>query len=220
MTRCESSPTISALEKIPRRKEYLLVLSDGAELRVTEEDVSRFSLAQGSELGRDLVSGLARAYEYSRAKASVLRLLKVRPRTEGELRSGLLRKGLDPAASARVVEELKRSGAVDDRLFARLWTMEKLSKGASGRRRILAELRAKQIDAATAEEELDRVYAQEDETEIARQIASRRLAKLGHLPADVKRHRIYEHLLRRGFDSDIAAQAVHYALRGSDVKGA
>ncbi|MBI3323018.1 MAG: RecX family transcriptional regulator [Candidatus Omnitrophica bacterium] len=52
------------------------------------------------------------------AKADALRLLKLRPRSERELRGRLARKGYTPAAIDPVLQELKQKGLVDDfRLF-------------------------------------------------------------------------------------------------------
>lgn len=54
----------------------------------------------------------------SPAKADALRLLKLRPRTERELRERLGRKGHEPAAVEEILRELKAKGLVDDaRLF-------------------------------------------------------------------------------------------------------
>lgn len=212
MTRSEGSPTISALEKIPRRKEYLLRFSDGSELRVTEEDVSLFSLVPGLELAGELAERLEERRGYACSMASALRLLKVRPRTEAEIERGLRAKGCPEAAIRRVIEDLKASGQLDDRLFARLWAAEKLRRGASGRRRILSELRAKQVDERIAEEETDKVLSGENEIEIAKQLALARTARMAALPAEAKKRRLFGYLLRRGFDSDVAREATRFAL--------
>lgn len=219
MTRSESSPTIRALEKIPRRKEYLLDLSDGTELKVTEDDVSGFSLAPGVELPDPVRAELAGRYEYARSIASVLRLLKIRPRTEGEIRRSLRMRGAAGPVADHVIETLKASGQIDDRLFARLWATEKFRGGSTGRRRVIAELRAKLVDPETAEEETDRIYVSESEAELAREVASRRASRLAGLSKDSRRRRLYEHLLRRGFEPEVAAQATQSALRSQDEKG-
>jgi len=54
-------PTISALEKIPRKREHLVRLSDGDEIKVMDEDLSRFSLAPGLGLTAELRDQIARA---------------------------------------------------------------------------------------------------------------------------------------------------------------
>jgi regulatory protein len=219
MTRSEASPTISALKKIPRKREYLLRLSDGSQLTVTEEDVSLFSLAEGAEMAADLAARLADRHQRAGSIAAAMRLLKVRPRTEAELARGLRARGFAEAAVRRTIDDLKDSGQIDDRLFARLWAAEKIRRGSSGRRRIVAELRAKQIDQCTAEEETDLAFGGEDEVEIARRLAAARAARLPALPEDAMKRRLYEHLLRRGFDSEVAAEAVRFALRSLGAGG-
>jgi regulatory protein len=219
MTRPQSSPTISSLEKIPRRKEYLLALSDGTELKVLEDDLSLYGLAQGVVLPGDIAAQLRDRYEYARARAAALRLLKVRPRTEGELRRSLRGRAVEQPILERLLEDLKRGGHVDDRLFARLWATEKLRGGVTGRRRVVAELRARQVDPRTAEDETDSAYSSEEEIEAARQLAVRRVARMVGLTEDAKKRRLYEHLLRRGFESEVAAEATRFALRSSSTKG-
>jgi regulatory protein len=218
MTRSEASPTVTALVKIPRRKEYSVALSDGRQLRVVEEDLSRFSLVPGLGLGEASIEEIERAYEYARARMAALRLLRVRPRTEGELRCKLHTKGLDEAALERVLESLKASGAVDDKVFTRLWTEEKVGRRV-GRRRILAELRAKQVDPGTARDGVAQVYEAADELENARQAAVGRLARLASISAEAKRRRIYDFLVRRGFDSDVAREATQYAMAAAGERG-
>jgi regulatory protein len=220
MTRSESSLTISALRKIPRKKAYLLKLSDGTELRVMEGDISLFTLAEGVAVKPGLVGELAGRYEYGSSRDAALRLLKVRPRTEGEMRRSLRARGTAEPVVERLIEDLRNAGHLDDRVFARLWATEKMHGGATGKRRVVAELRAKLIDPAIAEDETDRAFSSEDQLEIAGQLALKRLVRMAGISADAKKRRLYEYLLRRGFESEIAAQATHLALRSTEAEGA
>jgi regulatory protein len=224
MTRPQATPTIRALKKVPRRKEYLLDLSDGTELKVTEDDISGFSLAAGCEITEATRAELAGRYAFARAMDSALRLLKVRPRTEGEIRRSLRTRGWAGPVADRVVEALKARGQVDDRIFARLWATEKFRGGSTGKRRVLAELRARMVDADVAEEETGEVYASESEAELARELAKRRACRMSGMPVESRKRRLYGHLLRRGFESEVAAQATQSALsaqeRGESQDGA
>ena len=218
MTGSDFPPTISALEKIPRKKAYLVRLSDGNEIRVAEEDVPRFALAPGVSVDAGLLRELDGRHERSGTRDAALRLLKVRPRTEGELRRALRTRGFGGAAIGAVVGDLKAAGEVNDRLFARLWVAERMGRGV-GRRRILAELRAKRVDEATALEETEAQYGPEDELANARQAALKRLGRLSSIPAERRARRIHSFLLRQGFDSDIAREAVRYALGSAGGEG-
>jgi regulatory protein len=211
-------PTISALEKIPRKHEYLVRLSDGDEIRVMDEDLSRFSLAPGLGLSAELRGEIARAYEHSMARQAAMRLVKVRPRTQGELQRGLRSRAFSDRAKASVLRDLVDRGIVDDRLFARLWVAERAGKGV-GRRRILSELRAKYVDEATALDELEANYGLDDEVENARRVAAKRIGRMASLGRERLERRIYGYLVRQGFSSDIAREATRHALGSSGRKG-
>jgi len=219
MTRPDSSPTVSSLDKVPRRKEYVLALSDGTRLTVLADDLALYGLAEGVAVPAGLAAELEDRLQYAAARDAALRLLKVRPRSEGELRRSLRTRAVAAPILERLLEDLKRAGQVDDRLFARLWATEKLRGGATGRRRVLAELRARMIDAATAEDETERAYSADEEAEAARQLALRRAARMEGLPEEARKRRLYEHLLRRGFESEVAAEAASFALRARGAKG-
>jgi regulatory protein len=211
-------PTISVLEKIPRKHEYLVRLSDGGELRVTDDDLARFALAPGLGLNAELRDRLARAYEHSKARQAALRLVKVRPRTEGELARALRSRGFADDAVAGVIGDLVARGIVDDRLFARLWVAERVGRGV-GRRRILSELRSKSVDEAAALGELESQYGADEESENARRAALKRLGRLGSLEREKLERRLYDYLVRQGFSSGIAREATRHALASSGRKG-
>jgi regulatory protein len=219
MTRSEHWPTITALKKVPRKRERLARLSDGNLIRVAEEDVARYSLVEGLEITEQFARELASRYEYASARALATRLLKVRPRTEGELRVRLRSSGAGPAAADRLLGDLKREGLVNDRLFARLWADEKLRLGATGRRRVVAQLRSKHVDPGIAETETERVYSADEEIEAAKRLAVKRAARIKGVAADALKRRLYQHLVRRGFEADVAAEATNCAVRSLGVKG-
>jgi regulatory protein len=219
MTSSDSSPTITGLEKVPRKKEYLLRLSDGSTIRALEEHLPGFGLVEGSEVDEDTLREITASYEYARAREAAMRLLKTRPRTEQELRRRFSRKGFAGKTCDRLIGDLKAEGLIDDRVFARLWIREKVVRAQSGRRRIISDLRAKGIEEAVVLEELRLNYDRDREAENARQVALKRIAKLRN-PADGgSRQKTYSFLLRRGFGSDIAQQAVESAMNSPEVKG-
>jgi regulatory protein len=142
----------------------------------------------------------------------------VRPRTRGELARGLRSRAFGDEAIAGVLSDLEAAGIVDDRLFARLWVTERVGKGV-GRRRILSELRAKQVDEEAALAELEAQYGVDEEVENARRAAAKRLGRRTSLGRERLEGRIYNYLVRQGFSSDIAREATRHALGSSGRKG-
>jgi len=219
MTGFESSPVVSVVERVPRKSEYLVKLSDGSEIRVLEDHLGRFGIEEGTPVDRAQIEAIESAYAYGKAREAALRLLRVRPRTEEELRRQLRARKIPGGASDRLIEDLKAEGQVDDRVFARLWITEKLSRGTHGRKLLEHELRTKGIKREVLEEVLARDYSAEAETEVARELALKRLSKFGHMPEAARRRRVFGHLLRRGFASEVAADAVDHAagrMNGED----
>lgn len=203
---------VSRMERVPRRGEYLVKFSDGTELRILKEHLSRTGIEEGASISRDRIAELDAAYKYARARGAALRLLKVRPRTELELRRrlGALRTARDTIE--RVIGDLKDEGLVDDRIFARLWVKEKLQRGDCGKIRIRRDLEAKGIDLDVVADELSEFFTDAEETELAGPLALKKLKRLGDIPAQEARRRVYTYLLRRGFASDAAAGAARRAV--------
>ena len=215
MARCQATPTVSAVEKVPRKKEYCLRLSDGSTIRVLEEHLARPGLEVGAVLDDDTRREVTDSYEYAKAREIALRLLKARPRTEEELKRRFRKTDLRLKVWERVIRDLKDEGQVNDRVFAELWIKEKIARAGSGRRRIASDLRSKGIDRAVVDEEIARNYADTEEVRIARELALSRMARLGSAPPAVARRRLYGLLLRRGFEPDIATAALDEAIESA-----
>ena len=208
----ESSPVISVVERIPRKSEYLIRFSDGSEIRVLEEHLGKFGLVEGACVDQVVIAEIGFAYAYGKARQAVLRLLKVRPRTESELRQRFRSKGIPGDVSDRLVADLKAQGLVDDRLFARLWIEEKISRGTHGKKLIRRQLQKRGINAEVLEQELARMYSDAKEIEVAKRLALKRLSRLKDIKTKTTEQRLYNHLVMRGFASDVASEATGYAI--------
>jgi regulatory protein len=216
MTGFESSPVVSIVERVPRKSEYLVKLSDGSEIRVLEDQLDRFGIEVGVPVDRTQAEEINFAYAYGIARRAAFRLLKVRPRTEWELKRQLQSRKIPGEAARRLIEDLKAEGHLDDRAFARLWIAEKISGGTHGRRLLEHQLRARGIAREVLEEVLAADYSFEAEAEVAGDLAAKKLSRFGRMPEAAARRRAYSYLLRRGFASEVAADAVERAASRSN----
>jgi regulatory protein len=206
---------VSRVERVPRKGEYLITLSNGAELRILKEHLSAAGIEEGASISRERIAELDTAYRYARARQAAMRLLKVRPRTELELRRRL--GGLRTARVTidRVIDDLRHEGHVDDRIFARLWVKEKRQRGDCGKMRIRRDLEAKGIDRDVVADELSGAFSDAEEAELARALARKKMERLGDIPAEEGKRKVYSYLLRRGFASDAAGEAARHAVETS-----
>jgi regulatory protein len=155
--------------------------------------------------------GLARAYEIAYA------FLNRRERTEHEVRAQLLRRGVSPVVAARVLSELIETRLLDDERFAQLFVADKRELEQWGRGRILRGLGARGIDRAQALAALENDPAEpEPESELDRALALLR-RRFPQPPVDGReRERALGVLLRKGYESELALDALTAYARRAD----
>lgn len=143
------------------------------------------------------------------ARAAAYRLLAVRARSSSEMEDRLSRRGYGRQARNRVMRVLLELGHLDDEKFTRSWVRSRLEDHApSGRLRIRAELRAKGIPDEMVEACITEAFRDVDEEMLARKLVRRRMRQMDGLDEPVRRRRLRQLLLRRGFSPDIAASVL------------
>ncbi len=144
----------------------------------------------------------------SKAKLQALRLLKVRPRSEQELRKRLLGKGFGPADVEALLEQLKRKELINDVKFARYFATQKMLSKPVGRRLLNNSLRAKGISPEIAAGAVEKATEGIEEIEVARQLALGRLSSIRGLDRPAAQRRLFGFLSRRGFSSEVVYRVV------------
>ena len=143
--------------------------------------------------------------ERERAIQLGYRAVGSRERTVAELRTFLERKRVEPDAIADAVEELTAAGFLDDARFARRFAEDKRELERWGTERIARDLHRRGI----APDLIERVVA--DRTREA-ELGTALLLLEQRLPAaprdDRERDRAWRLLVRRGYDAEVAHEAV------------
>jgi regulatory protein len=153
-----------------------------------------------------------RERERERAIQLGYRAVGYRDRTVAELRTFLERKRVEPDAIADAVEELTSAGLLDDARFARRFAADKRELERWGSERIARDLHRRGI----APDLIERVVADHGrEAELATAL----LLLEQRVPApqdDRDRDRAWRLLVRRGYDSELAYEAVRRYEGGDD----
>ncbi len=136
------------------------------------------------------------------AKKSCFRLLKVRPRSEFELRSRLLRKGFEKQIVDLAIAEISRVGLIDDIAFAKLWVESRIKKPL-GLNRLSFELKTKGIDKSIIDQVISEYNSPEKEEEVVRGLVKQKLKRISSLDKNKIKTRLWGFFLRRGFSKDI-----------------
>ena len=140
--------------------------------------------------------------QYQQAMDKSFRLLAVRGRTVAELTGRLRVAGFGAPIIDRVIGRLVELEYLNDVAFARTWVAERSVGGrASGRHRLAWELAQKGVAKAVIDAALE-CYLPSTECAAALRLAAGMLNRKTSGPRDRLRHRIYEMLIRRGFDRE------------------
>jgi len=127
------------------------------------------------------------------------RYLSYRPRSEGEIRQWLHRRGFANEVAEKVITKLREQNLIDDFNFAQFWKDNRLSFRPKSKRLIKKELRDKKVAAQIIEQVIDDI----DDEEIAYKLGSRRLPGLAHLDYPDFYRRISSYLAYRGFSYEV-----------------
>lgn len=170
---------------------FLVRLENGSILRVTEEELLRFGLREGLELGEEELEALRASAKTSQAKAAAARMIGSRALSKQELTRRLVKKGSDAADAQAAADWLEEIGAVDDENYAAALVRHYGGKGY-GPARVREELRRRGVDRELWDSALE-------EMPEAAEILDKLLRKRGDLSDPKERRRASDALLRRGF---------------------
>ncbi len=143
--------------------------------------------------------------ERERARALAYKAVGSRERTEAELRTFLERKRVEPGAIDDAVGELEAAGFLDDARFALRFAEDKRSLERWGTERIARELHRRGVAPEHVEHALSG-WGRQEELEAALELLGRRMPLM---PGDDReRDRAWRLLVRRGYEPELAYEAV------------
>ena len=139
-----------------------------------------------------------------------LSALRVKERTTAELAALLERRGYRAQDVADALSRLAEAGELDDARFARRYAEDKRELRGWGPERIRAALEARGVPSALGEAALE-ADTHEAQVGRARELLEARARPLG---TEADRARALGFLARRGYDYEIAHEAIRRAIRG------
>jgi len=141
------------------------------------------------------------------AETAVWRLLKIRGRSEQEIRDRLKRKNFSESVIQQTLRYFREAGFLDDRRFARDWTQARLNR-PFGLNRIRMELVKKGIASDLVRETLDQAKEEQDELAVVCKLIERRKAHYEGLEPLKAKQRLFGFLSRKGFSTGTIIKAI------------
>ncbi|HEX7071676.1 MAG TPA: RecX family transcriptional regulator [Rhodothermales bacterium] len=201
---------VTAVEVQKNDPTRVSIFLDGAfAFGVSAEIAVRERLRPGRTLTADEQNRILAQEDLSAARTKALDYLSRRARTEWEVRKKLLDSGFATEAVNSVVSRLTELGYIDDANYAGRFAAARLER-RYGPRRIFQELRRRGISPEVAEGAITSARSESDVREQALTLARQRWARLrSETDSRKRRKKIYDHLVRRGFESDLAWSVVN-----------
>ena len=137
-----------------------------------------------------------------------MRLLSLRARTGFEIESRLQEKGYSSEIIGQIVAFLKKDGLIDDLNFSKEWIEYRLNENPRGVALLRAELSKKGVSENIVEKALQAKKDDLDEKSIAVALIKNKLKRQKEIPELKLKARLYQFLVRKGFDSETAEEAI------------
>lgn len=196
---------ITKIEKQKKRKNRVSIfLNNKFFCGIPEVLQLKLNLFEGKEIDEISMRALIEEKEIADAKEKVLRLLNRRMYAEKEIREKLHTKGYEEETIEVVVQDLKEISIINDYAFTKAFVSDRLRLKPEGSFKISYELKRKGIKKSIIEKVFIEQHVVEDDSKRALQIAKKRLKVLQSVKEKkVKKRRLYNFLLRRGFSYEI-----------------
>ncbi len=138
-----------------------------------------------------------------------LRLLTATPKSRRDLSKKLLDKGYPEAVVQETLDQLEKQGFLSDLTYAKNLVSRLTHEKPSGRRKISFELKRRGVPAKIQEELLAEIDST-SESQKALELAEAKWQSWARLPDEKRRKRLYDYLMRRGFDFQIARETLEH----------
>jgi regulatory protein len=138
----------------------------------------------------------------TRALNNAYMLLRIRPRSEREIRDRLKLKGYASDLADEIVEGLRKAGEIDDLKFATFWIESRMHQNPAGDVVLKHELKHKGVEAGVIEAALKHKADNYDEYAIALPMAEEKFRRFANIDRRKALKRVYDFMLRRGFKYD------------------
>jgi regulatory protein len=157
-----------------------------------------------------------------RAIDAALNFLSYRQRTGREVRRKLVERGFSPEVIEAALARLAAVRLVDDEAFVAAYVRDRIAHRPMGVRRMIQELYLKGIAREVALPVIEETLREEetDERTLAERVVAKKRRTLKSRPQDerVLRRRLRDHLIRRGFDTRVAKDAVDALFSRYDAR--
>ncbi len=178
---------------------------------VERKIVTDFKIFSGRKLTEDEIEEIEAADFKARYFKKVVKLISRRPRSKKEIRLYLRRKLKSKKDNLidNLISELRDKGYIDDEKFANWWVENRLNFKTRGKLLLKSELKSKGIRDDIIEKIFtNKDFSDKEEVDRAIELAKKKKRKIGNIKDRKSRKKLFDYLLRKGFEYRKVKEAV------------
>ncbi len=205
---------ITKIEKQKKnRKRWNLYVDGEFTCGISEDTFLNFGLRTNDEITDETINEIKKFDEYLYAKKSALDFLSYRIRSVKEITDKLKSKKISAGTIEKTITHLEKLGLINDEEFAKQLVQSKTGKKPAGKAVIRQKLFQKGISKNVAEKVIEELYSSEKEKELILEVYGKYQKKLKGPDKYSRRKKMFEHLMRKGFDVDLINELLNEKIK-------
>lgn len=181
---------------------YLIWLSSGEKLRVSEDTLVRQRLLKGQELTQTSIEEIKKAGSYDVGLQLALNYLSYQLRSKKEIYDYLKEKEILVEDRKKIVLRLEEMNLLNDAAFSESYVRTLMRTGEKGPKMIIQQLKRKGIDDEDIQHGLT-FYTMENQVEVAVIVAGKAMKRYRTKSFKDALQKVKLHLVQKGFEREV-----------------
>lgn len=205
---------ITKIEKQKKNsKRWNLYIDGEFACGISEDTFLNFGLRTNDEITEDTVDKIIKFDEYQFAKKAALDFLSYRIRSTAEIKDKLKSKKISSSTIEKTIVHLGKIGLINDEEFAKQLVLSKMGKKPAGKNVIKQKLFQKGVPKEIADNAIEELYTPDKEGELIADVYNKYVKKIADMDLFQKRRKLFEYLLRKGFNADTINEFLNERLK-------
>jgi len=192
-----------------------VIIDDTETYTILNSTLTELGLHVGQEWSDSIHSKIEIAESSRKANSIALQLISRKAWGVNELAERLVKRGICEEVAQQTTQQLAKDGWLDDRAYASARIREWTRKEPASRKWLIHKLLERKLSREKALTAIEEELGDISEQELADKLAIIRLKKLDSHDENTIRRRMMSALGRRGFSSDVGAEAIRHAQDAS-----
>lgn len=181
---------------------YLIWLSSGEKLRVSEDTLVRQRLLKGQELSEKMVEKIKKAGSYDVGLQMSLNYLSYQLRSKKEILDYLKEKEILPEDRKSIIIRLEEMNLLDDKIFSESYVRTLMRTSDKGPKMIEQQLKRKGLNDEDIQHGLT-FYTMDEQVEVAKATAEKAMRRYRTKSFKEALQKVQMHLMTKGFNREV-----------------